>query len=67
MHSLVRKMPQYAHAGGKGRGKLYLYDVNDPEARALAKAINVGHSFKSARKLWRIFFPVTYGLQDIPG
>jgi hypothetical protein len=30
MHSFVRKFPEYALVGGKGRGILYLYEVADP-------------------------------------
>jgi hypothetical protein len=30
MHSFVRKHPRYALAGGKGRGRLFLYEPGDP-------------------------------------
>jgi hypothetical protein len=30
MHSFVRKFPQYAIGGGKGRGRLFLYEPGDP-------------------------------------
>ena len=30
MHSFVRKYPQFALAGGKGRKRLYLYEPSDP-------------------------------------
>jgi hypothetical protein len=34
MHSFVRKFPQYALAGGKGRKMLYLYEPADPLSTA---------------------------------
>jgi hypothetical protein len=34
MHSLTRKFPQYALAGGKGREPLWLYDRSDPRSVA---------------------------------
>jgi len=43
-------MPQLALAGGKGRGKLVLYEVADPTASAIAALIDEGVSPKKARK-----------------
>jgi hypothetical protein len=37
MHSFVRKYPQYALAGGKGRSELYLYDPSMSDEKAVKK------------------------------
>jgi hypothetical protein len=37
MHSFVRKFPQYALTGGKGRKLLYLYEIDDPVSAAWAR------------------------------
>jgi hypothetical protein len=37
MHSFVRKFPQYALAGGKGRKCLYLFEPGDPVSAIWAK------------------------------
>lgn len=37
MHSFVRKFPQYALAGGKGRKYLYLFEPGDPVSAEWAK------------------------------
>src|ERR1700722_15319997 len=38
MRSIVRKYPQYALAGGKGRMTLYLFEPDDPVSAMWAKA-----------------------------
>ena len=37
MHSFVRKHPQYAMMGGKGRKELVFYDTADPVSVAWAR------------------------------
>ena len=39
LHSFVRKFPQYALMGGKGRKTLLLYETSDPVSGAWAKAM----------------------------
>jgi hypothetical protein len=42
MHSFVRKHPEYALTGGKGRKRLYLYEVGDEMSVAWAR-LSVEH------------------------
>jgi hypothetical protein len=42
MHSFVRKLPQYAIGGGKGRGRLFLYEPGDPLSAILLRLENLG-------------------------
>lgn len=37
MHSFVRKNPQYALTGGRGRKQLYLFEPDDPVSAMWAK------------------------------
>jgi hypothetical protein len=37
MHSIVRKFPQYALAGGKGRTCLWLYEPGDKDSAKEAR------------------------------
>src|SRR5262249_11496583 len=42
MHSFVRKFPQYAVGGGKGPGRLFLYEPGDPLSATLLRLENLG-------------------------
>ena len=45
MHSYVRKNPQYALAGGRGRGPLYIYDTEDTSSHTVAAAEQAASEF----------------------
>jgi|SRR6516162_3133395 len=47
MHSYVRKFPQYALMGGKGRKMLYLYEPSDPVSTIWAMLSVERHGFVS--------------------
>ena len=42
MHSFVRKFPQYAIGGGKGRGRQIIYEPGDPLSATLLRLENLG-------------------------